>query len=58
MTRAISTMPFSAMKFIDNIPRLSDLTERLTHELRQIRMELNRREPARMTPGPRIAFMT
>ncbi|SNR48408.1 AAA family ATPase [Puniceibacterium sediminis] len=51
MTRATSTIPFSTIKFIDNIPRLSDLTERLTQKLREIRMELNQREPDRMTAG-------
>ncbi|MDO6588438.1 hypothetical protein Q4543_23400, partial [Salipiger sp. 1_MG-2023] len=49
MTRATTTIPFSTIKFIDNIPRLSDLTERLTQKLREIRMELNQREPARIT---------
>ena len=51
MTRATTTIPFSTIKFIDKIPRLSDLTERLTHKLRQIRLELNRRDPHRMADG-------
>lgn len=51
MTRATTTIPFSNIKFIDKIPRLSDLTERLTYKLRQIRMELNSREPHRMADG-------
>lgn len=56
MTRATTTIPFSTIKFIDNIPRLSDLTERLTQKLREIRMELNRREPARTTAGTAHGF--
>lgn len=56
MTRATTTIPFSTLKFIDNIPRLSDLTKRLTQKLREIRMELNRREPARMTAGTAHGF--
>ena len=51
MTRATTTIPFSNIKFIDKIPRLSDLTERLTQKLREIRMELNRRESYRMAEG-------
>jgi hypothetical protein len=51
MTRATTTIPFSTIKFVDKIPRLSDLTEQLTHKLRQIRMELNSREPHRMADG-------
>ncbi|GAA4227501.1 hypothetical protein GGQ68_004363 [Sagittula marina] len=51
MTRATTTIPFSTIKFIDNIPRLSDLTEQLTQKLREIRMEINQREPGIMTAG-------
>lgn len=51
MIRATATIPFSNIRIIDKIPRLSDLTERLTHKLRQIRMELNSREPHRMANG-------
>jgi hypothetical protein len=51
MTRATTTIPFSTIKFIDNIPRLSDLAERLTQKLREIRMELNQSEPDRMSAG-------
>lgn len=51
MTRATTTIPFSTIKFIDNIPRLSDLTERLTQKLREIRMELNHRELQRVADG-------
>lgn len=40
MTRATTTIPFSNIRFIDNAPGLSDLTERLTQKLRQIRKEL------------------
>ena len=40
MTRATTTIPFSKIRFIDKAPRLSDLTERLTQKLRQIRKEL------------------
>lgn len=51
MTLATTTIPFSTIKFIDNIPRLSDLTERLTQKLREIRMDLNHREPQRLADG-------
>ena len=51
MTRATTTIPFSTIKFIDNIPRLSDLTERLTEKLREIRMDLNNRDPQRLADG-------
>jgi hypothetical protein len=36
MTRATTTIPFSTIRFINKFPRLSDLTERVTHKLRQI----------------------
>jgi hypothetical protein len=51
MTRATTTIPFSKIRFIDKVPRLSDLTERLTQKLWQIRIELNRHEPHRMADG-------
>ena len=43
--------PVQHYQVIDNIPRLPDLTERLTQKLREIRMELNHREPHRMADG-------
>ncbi len=48
MTGATTTIPFSALKFIDHIPRPSLLQERFTKKLREIRMDLNSREPDRV----------
>ncbi|MBQ2262471.1 MAG: hypothetical protein II336_14005 [Loktanella sp.] len=45
MTRAKTTIPFSKIKFIDDILRASDLQERLTQKLRGIRMERDRCGP-------------
>ena len=38
MTRETSTNPFSEIRFLDDIPRISKLEERLTDTLRKIRM--------------------
>ncbi len=45
MTRATTTIPFTTLKFIDDIPRLPELQTRLTQRLREIRMQINQRDP-------------
>ena len=38
MTRSQTTIPFSEIRFLDDIPRLSKVEERLTDTLRKIRL--------------------
>ncbi|SEN78449.1 hypothetical protein SAMN04488003_1362 [Loktanella fryxellensis] len=43
MTRSTTTIPFSEIKFLDDIPRLAKLEERLTDALRKIRTSKRQR---------------
>ena len=57
MTRATTTIPFSTLKFIDDIPRLPELQTRLTQKLREIRMQMNQRDPDRMVAETTQSFI-
>lgn len=48
MTRATTKIPFSTIRFIDNIPRLYDMQKRLAQKLLEIRERLYQREPDKM----------
>ena len=49
MPRATTKIPFSTIRFNNDIPRLSDLQERLTRRLRELRKEPDNLEAERMS---------